>query len=196
MKPLFVPEPSKQVRVILNTDAKNEADDQYAIVQTVLTPMFDLRGIIPAHFGDRRGSGSRQASQEEVLYLLRLMGMEGQIPIAAGADKALPDEHTPAPSPGSALIIQEALKQDDRPLYVAFLGQLTDMGSALLEQPAIADRNVRVVWIGGQDWPVGGWEFNLSNDVHAANVVFRSNIEVWQIPSTIYKRMAVSYASS
>ena len=67
MKPLFVPEPSKQVRVILNTDAKNEADDQYAIVQTVLTPMFDLRGIIPAHFGDfilgnlRKGEILRQA---------------------------------------------------------------------------------------------------------------------------------------
>jgi inosine-uridine nucleoside N-ribohydrolase len=194
MKPLFVPEPSKQVRVILNTDAKNEADDQYAIVQTLLTPMFDLRGIIPAHFGDRRGPGSRQASQAEVLHLLRLMGLEGQIPIAAGADKALSDERTPAPSAGSALIIQEALKEDDRPLYIAFLGPLTDMASALLEEPAIAERNVRVVWIGGQDWPVGGWEFNLSNDVHAANVVFRSSIEVWQIPSTIYKRMAVSYA--
>ena len=194
MKPLFVPEPTKQVRVILNTDAKNEADDQYVIVQTVLTPMFDLRGIIPAHFGDRRGPGSRKASQEEVLHLLRLMGMEGQVPIAAGADKALPDEHTPAPSAGSALIIEEALKDDERPLYVAFLGPLTDMASALLEEPAIAERNVRVVWIGGQDWPVGGWEFNLSNDVPAANVVFRSRVQLWQIPSTIYKRMAVSYA--
>jgi purine nucleosidase len=30
--------------------------------------------------------------------------------------------------------------------------------------------------------------------VTAANVVFRSKVELWQIPSTIYKRMAVSYA--
>ena len=70
----------------------------------------------------------------------------------------------------------------------------TDMASALLEKPAIAERKVRVVWIGGQDWPVGGWEYNLWNDVAAANVVFRSKVELWQIPSTIYKRMAVSYA--
>jgi len=27
MDPLFIPEASKKVRVILNTDAKNEADD-------------------------------------------------------------------------------------------------------------------------------------------------------------------------
>jgi purine nucleosidase len=100
------------------------------------------------------------------------------------------------PSEGSASIIREALKDDPRPLHIAFLGPLTDMASALLEEPAIAERNVRVVWIGGEDWdwPMGGWEFNLRNDVNAANVVFRSKVELWQIPSTIYKRMAVSYA--
>jgi hypothetical protein len=45
--------PSKRIRVIVNTDAKNEADDQYAIVHAILTPMFELHGIIPAHFGER-----------------------------------------------------------------------------------------------------------------------------------------------
>jgi purine nucleosidase len=194
MNPLFIPDPSRRVRVILNTDAKNEADDQYAIVHTILTPLFDLHGIIPAHFGDRRGPGSLQASHDEVLKLLDLMELQGRVPVFPGATKALPDEKTAMPSAGSALIIREALKEDPRPLHVAFLGPLTDMGSALLEEPAIAESNVRVVWIGGQDWPVGGWEFNLSNDVAAANVVFRSKVEVWQIPSTIYKRMAVSYA--
>src|SRR5260370_9506461 len=67
------------------------------------------------------------------------------------------------------------------------------MASALLEEPAIAERNVVVVWIGGADWPVGGPEFNLSNDIKAANVVFRSKVQLWQIPSTVYKRMAVRY---
>jgi purine nucleosidase len=194
MNPLFIPDPAKRVRVILNTDAKNEADDQYAIIHTILTPMFDLHGIIPAHFGDRRGPGSLKASHDEVLKLLELMELQGKVPVFAGAEKALPDEKTPAPSEGSALIIREALKDDPRPLHVAFLGPLTDMASALLEEPAIAERNVRAVWIGGDRWPVGGWEFNLSNDVAAANVVFRSKVEVWQLPSPVYKRMAVSYA--
>jgi len=194
MDPLFIPESSKRVRVILNTDAKNEADDQYAIVHTLLTPLFELQGIIPAHFGDRRGPGSLRESHEEVLKLLDLMDMKGRIQVHPGAAQRLPDEKTPVPSEGSALIIKEALKEDPRPLHIAFLGPLTDMASALLEEPAIAEHNVRVIWIGGEDWPVGGWEFNLSNDVTAANLVFRSKLEVWQIPSTIYKRMAVSYA--
>ncbi len=194
MDPLFVPEPSNRVRVILNTDAKNEADDQYAIVHAILTPLFELHGIIPAHFGDRRGPGSLQASHQEVIKLLDLMDLNGRIPVRSGAATMLPDEKTPVPSEGSAFIIEEALKDDPRPLHIAFLGPLTDMASALLERPSIAERNVRVIWIGGQDWPVGGWEYNLWNDLIAANVVFRSKVELWQIPSTIYKRMAVSYA--
>jgi purine nucleosidase len=194
MDPLFVPEPSNRVRVILNTDAKNEADDQYAIVHAILTPLFELHGIIPAHFGDKRGPGSLQASHQEVMKLLDLMDLKGRIPVRSGAATMLPDEKTPVPSEGSALIVEEALKDDPRPLHIAFLGPLTDMASALLERPSIAERNVRVVWIGGQDWPVGGWEYNLSNDLIAAKVVFRSKVELWQIPSTIYKRMAVSYA--
>jgi purine nucleosidase len=194
MDPLFIPEPSNRVRVILNTDAKNEADDQYAIVHAILTPLFELHGIIPAHFGDRRGPGSLQASREEVMKLLDLMNLKDRIPVHSGAAKMLPDEKTPVPSEGSALIIEQALKDDPRPLYIAFLGPLTDMASALLEKPSIAERNVQVVWIGGEDWPVGGWEYNLWNDVTAANVVFRSKVQLWQIPSTVYKRMAVSYA--
>jgi purine nucleosidase len=194
MDPLFVPELSQKVRVILNTDAKNEADDQYAIVHAILTPLFDLHGIIPAHFGDKRSLTSQRDSEGEVLKLLDLMNLKGRLPVHAGAATALRDENTPVRSEGSALIIAEALKDDSRPLHVAFLGPLTDMASALLEEPAIAERNVKVIWIGGEDWPVGGWEYNLSNDVNAANVVFRSKVELWQIPSTIYRRMAVSYA--
>jgi inosine-uridine nucleoside N-ribohydrolase len=68
------------------------------------------------------------------------------------------------------------------------------MASALLLEPRIADTNVRVVWIGGGKWRMGGPEYNLSNDIHAANVVFKSSLEVWQIPSTVYSLVAVSYA--
>ena len=86
------------------------------------------------------------------------------------------------------------MKDDPRPLHVAFLGPLTDMAAAILLEPRIVNRNVRVVWIGGGVWPVGGQEYNLSNDIASANVVFRSGIEIWQIPKPLYRVMAVSYA--
>jgi inosine-uridine nucleoside N-ribohydrolase len=184
----------KRARVIVNTDAKNEADDQYAIVHALLTPSFEIQGVISAHFGQRRTKTSEQESYEEVEKLLDLMHMRDEVRVEHGAPNAIPDEHTPVPSPGAELVIDEALKDDSRPLHVAFYGPLTDMASALLMEPAIDTPHVRVVWIGGGEWPVGGGEFNLSNDIHAANVVMRSQVEVWQIPRTVYRRMGVSHA--
>jgi len=192
MEHMFIP--SRKLRVIVNTDAKNEADDQYAIVHAILTPVFELHGIIAAHFGNRRGDTSMMDSYDETMKLLDLMKLRDQIRVEQGAPVAMPNENTPIDSPGARLIIEEAMKDDDRPLHIAFYGPLTDMASALLLEPRIAERNIRVVWIGGGDWPNGGNEYNLSNDIHAANVIFKSNLEVWQVPSTVYRLMPVSYA--
>jgi inosine-uridine nucleoside N-ribohydrolase len=186
--------PEVKRRVIVNTDAKNEADDQYAIVHAVLTPSFDLHGIIPAHFGTRKSATSMQDSHDETMLLLRLMGLEGKVRVEDGAAGAIPDESTPIDSPGAQMIIEEAMKDDERPLHVAFYGPLTDMASALLLEPKIQDRNIRVIWIGGRDWPSGGQEYNLSNDIHAANVVMKSDLELWQVPRSTYRTMGVSYA--
>ena len=186
--------PEKRTRVIIDTDAKNEADDQFAIVHGLLTPSFELHGLIPAHFGSAKSTTSLQDSHDEVMLLLRLMGLEGKVTVADGAAGPIADSSTPAPSAGAELIVAEALKDDPRPLHVAFLGPLTDMASAILMAPEVARRSVRVAWIGGGYWPVGNREYNLSNDIEAANVVARSGIEIWQIPMIVYRRMAVSYA--
>ena len=187
------PAAAKQ-RVIVNTDAKNEADDQYAIVHAVLTPSFDLHGIIPAHYGTRKTATSMQESHDETVKLLRLMGLEGDVHVADGASGSIADESTPVDSPGAQLIIAEAMQDDPRPVYIAFYGPLTDMASALLLEPRIAERNVRVIWIGGGPWPSGGGEYNLSNDIHAANVVMKSRVELWQVPRSTYRTMSVGYA--
>ena len=186
--------PAKRARVIVDTDAKNEADDQFAIVHALLTPSFEVHGIIPAHFGTAKSAHTLKDSHDEVLLLLDLMGMRDRVRVEDGAAHALPDEKTPVPSDGARLIIEEAMKDDPRPLHVALYGPLTDMASALLLEPDIAGRNLRVVWIGGGEWPAGGQEYNLSNDIAAANVVFRSRLEVWQIPRPVYRHMPVSYA--
>jgi purine nucleosidase len=184
----------KRARLILNTDAKNEADDQYTIVHAILTPTFDFHGIIPAHFGSIKSKTSLRDSHREVMHILDLMNLTGAIRVADGAEGPIPDEQTPVPSEGARLIIDEAMKDDPRPLYVAFLGPLTDMASALLMEPRVNERNVCVVWIGGGEWPVGNREYNLSNDIHAANVVMKSKVQLWQIPQPVYRMMAVSYA--
>lgn len=191
--------PITQRRVIINTDAKNEADDQYAIVHALLSPTIQIRGLIAAHFGTRRSRHSMADSRKEIDLLLQLMNLDGKVTVADGAPHALTDETGPVDSAGAQLIIEESkLASVEDPLYVAFLGPLTDMASAILLDPAILDRPVVVVWIGGishtgiDSHP--GVEFNLGNDIAAANVVFDSGITVWQIPSSVYTGVSVGYA--
>jgi purine nucleosidase len=191
---------SRQWRAIINTDAKNEADDQFAIVHALLSPSLDIRGIIPAHFGLRphRSQTSLEDSRAEVDFILSHVGLDDVVRVENGAPYALADSATPVRSDGARLIVEEAMKDDAGPLFVAFLGPITDMASALLMEPQIADRDVTVIWIGGppyDDQPAAYWpEFNLSNDVVAANVVFRSNVAVWQIPMSTYLDVPVGYA--
>lgn len=177
-------------RIVVSTDAANEVDDQFAIAHALLSPTLDVRAVVPAHFGR---PGSLEASGREVRVLQRLAGTS--VPVADGSRGPLADEDTPAPSAGSRLLVEEAMG-DPRRLYVAVLGPLTDVASALLEEPAVAERDVVVVWVGGPPYEhVAAYapEFNLSNDVAAANVVVRSGLPLWQIPMDVYTMVSVGH---
>lgn len=183
----------KLVRVITNTDAKNEADDQFAVVQAILSPKFENVGFIAAHFGTAQCSDSMERSYRELETIFEKMNLSSRGLLYRGAPHALPDKTTPVDSEGAQLIIREAMNNDPRPLYVIFLGPLTDLASAYLMEPRIAGR-LRAIWIGGGCYPNGGPEYNLCNDIMAAQVVFSSNIELWQVPQNVYQMMKVSMA--
>ena len=182
----------KIVRLIVDTDAKNEADDQFAIVQALLSPKFENVGMIAAHYGTRH-TDSMERSYRELETIFDKMGFPKENMIFHGAAHAIPDTKTPVVSEGAELIVREAMKEDDRPLFAIFLGPLTDMASALLMEPGIASR-MTAIWIGGGRYPSGGPEFNLGNDVNAANVVFQSKMDVWQVPKNVYEMIPLSLA--
>ncbi|MEV0350054.1 hypothetical protein AB0H88_30115 [Nonomuraea sp. NPDC050680] len=111
----------RQRRVIINSDAKNEADDQFAIVPGLLSPTFDTRGLIPVHFGTRRTRRAMEESREEIDLLLDLLGLTESVTVANGAATAPPDERTAVDPPGARLIIEESKLASERdPLCVAF----------------------------------------------------------------------------
>ena len=128
-----IPE-GKMVRLIVNTDAKNEADDQYAIVHALLSPKFDNRGIIAAHFGNEKSPHSMEDSYDEVLKMLDLMDFPRDLAYK-GADRRLPDEKTPVESQGARLIIEEAMKA------VSYT-HLTGKGSWAGRSPAREQQNI------------------------------------------------------
>lgn len=201
-KYLFDVVPTKKINLILDTDTKNEADDQFAIVHALLTPMFNIKGIIASHFGHDRIQNSLDASYEELDRVLTYSGFKGKVPAVKGAPTMLSKENDigffsrlrPIESEGSQLILDTVSKlPPNEKLYIGVLGPLTNVATALILKPEIASRLI-IVWNGGGLYPEGGPEFNLVNDINAANHVMSSTAEVWQIPTKTYATPRMSLA--
>ncbi|MCI9442029.1 MAG: nucleoside hydrolase [Ruminococcus sp.] len=189
----------RKIRVIIDTDAKAEADDQFAIVHALLTPKFLVKGIVTAHFynaftGENPFNDTMERSDKEAKYLVELLNLENDIPVFRGAKSALLNKETPQTGEGIHFIIEEALRDDIHPLFIVVQGTLTNVASALLQNPAIAQK-MTVVWIGGAPYSAGGgYEFNLTVDLLAANIVFSSKVPMWQIPLNAYTSIKIGFA--
>ena len=187
----------KQYRVILSMDTANEVDDALAIVHALLTPQFDVKGIVVAHFRikpeDASWRNPLEMSVAETKRVFEKAGFMDRVPIVRGAAEPMIDDKTPQDSEGARFIISEALKDDKRPLFVCCGGPLTDVASAILLEPSITNR-LTVTWSGGGAYPNGGGEYNWSSDPHSVNTVFSSLAPVWQFPSDVYSLVRVTSA--
>ena len=177
--------PTGLVDVVIDTDAYNEIDDQFAIAYALQYPQrLNVQAICAAPFFNARSTGPADGmmqSYTEVLKLLRLAGKE--VPVYQGSQAYLQDEETPVESQAARVIVALANEHTtEKPLYVAALGAITNVASALLMDPSIADRMV-VVWLGGHalEWP-DNKEFNLRQDVAAGRVVFDSGAPLVILP--------------
>lgn len=181
----------RQVRVIIDSDAACETDDQITIAHALLSSSIEVRGLIGTLFRNLPGFPTKstdenmQASVQEIHTILRLLGIEGAIPVKHGAGKPFVDANVPTGSEGADLIIQEALAEDPRPLFILCLGPITDLAAAYKKEPKIAGR-LTAIWIGGGIYPKGGTEINQDVDRIAANIVMESPIPLWQLPISLY----------
>jgi hypothetical protein len=91
-------------------------------------------------------------------------------------------------------IVEEAMRSDPLPLFVACGGPLTNVAAALRLEPKIA-KQLTLVWVGGGGYPAGGKEYNLETDMAAARQIMeRSDVPLWQIPETAYRQFQISVA--
>jgi hypothetical protein len=186
----FIPT-AKQVRVIISSDAANEADDQAAIAYALLSPKLVVRGIVASHFKPHTGSlagserDSTEASYHEIQNLLKVMKLGNCVPVFIGAKRKFANANESLNSEGSDFIVREALADDSRPLFVLVLGPLTDLATAFSKDQSIAQR-LTAVWIGGAGYPQGGPEYNQDGDRIAADKVMKSSVPLWQLPLNVY----------
>jgi len=178
--------PKGPIDVVIDTDAYNEIDDQFAISYALRrTDRLHVQALYAAPFLNQRSVSPEDGmirSEAEILKLLDLMGETR--PVFSGSRTYLPDEDTPVTSPAAEDLCRRAMAYSpEKPLFVVCLGAITNVASALLMQPEIADRIV-IVWLGGHalEWE-DNYEFNLRQDIAAARVVYASSAPLVMLPA-------------
>lgn len=169
------PPGEKPLRVIIDTDAATEVDDQHALALALVSlDRFKIEGIVAAHFGDKGGPQGVERSYQEVLTVLEKAGLKGRIPVKKGSDPFTYSQ-VPPPSEGVDFIIERAMANESEPLWVISLGPCTDIAAAWLKEPRIKDR-VIAFWHGRTQWPTKAWNYNAYNDLKAVRILFSSQL--------------------
>jgi inosine-uridine nucleoside N-ribohydrolase len=178
--------PAGRARIVLDTDTYNEIDDQFALVYALLSPeRIACEAIYAAPFHNQRSTGPEDGmlkSYDEIGRVLQRLGRSPDGLVYKGSPRWLPSPSQPVHSAAAEDLIARAKDGSAGPLYIVAIGAITNIASALLAAPEIAERIV-VVWLGGQP---SSWyhtrEFNLSQDLYAARVLFDSGAALVRIP--------------
>jgi purine nucleosidase len=168
--------PQAPVPVILSTDVGNEIDDQWTVVYVLTNPAFEVLGIVSAHAPSVSPPAGRTTYRILLDAVENRLRMTTHPPLFEGASLPLVDTRTPWVNRGVDFIIESSKRfSRDRRLTILTIGAATDVASAILKDPTITER-IQVVQMGFKAWPEGGDEFNIANDVRAAQVIMASDV--------------------
>ena len=181
--------PEGPVDVVLDTDTCNEIDDQFALAYLILSDdKLNLKGVFAAPcINDKCATVEEgmEKSYEEILKVLRIMNREDLNDIVyRGSTEFLPSEEVPVVSEAAEKLIE--ISKDytsEKPLYVAAIGAITNIASAILMDPTIVER-IYVIWLGAHMKDIGhNLEYNLMQDVASGRVVVQSGVPLVLMPA-------------
>ena len=175
----------KNYPIIIDSDTANEADDQFAIAYAALSPNVDLRAVLIAPFSNGREKDPSPGVDLSVAEAEKYLSLAGaEVPVIEGSRSFMPDTVTPVQSPAADYLANtlRALPDGEKAVVCA-IGCGTNIASALLIAPDIADKMI-LIWQATHvpECPEGG-EFNLCGDVNAARVILDSSVQLVLIPA-------------
>ena len=194
--------PSGRCQVVIDTDAANEIDDQFALAWALLSPeTIEIKAVYaaPFSFAHRRAmypmapadaapfnspAIGMQRSYREIQNVYELLGMPSEGRVWLGSEAYLRAPLAPLQSDAAHHLIATARAcPPDQPLYVLALGCVTNVASALLIAPDIVDKIV-VVWTSGfpSHAPHANNSFNLEQDLFASQCLFDSGVPLVYLP--------------
>ncbi|KQN90755.1 hypothetical protein ASE90_16805 [Sphingomonas sp. Leaf67] len=181
-----------RARFLLVNDLAGDVDGLFAAAHALISPSLRTTGIVATSTGQKMESAAAALTLAKLL--LTKVPSAKNIPIYLGSEGKIQVAGTPIRSDGAQAIVDEAKRDDPLPLYIGCGGGLTEIASALMIDPSIAER-FTLVWIGGESYPAGGREYNFDIDPFAARFVFNeSTVPIWQVPRNAYARCMVSLA--
>jgi purine nucleosidase len=179
--------PEGKVRMVLDTDAFNEVDDQFALAYALQSPgRISLLGVTAAPFFNWNSSSpgeGMEKSYNEIFKIYSLMDAKDPPPVYRGSTRYMGTADNPAESDAARRIIELALASpEDEPLYVAAIGAITNVASAIALCPEII-RHMVLVWLGPNAY---WWDnhkiFNCSQDFGASSVIYDSGVPLVLLP--------------
>ena len=186
--------PAGKSDIILDTDTFNEIDDQFALAYLLKSDesvSFQAITAAPFYRDPRDGvclsstpKDGMEKSYDEILRILDLCGRpELREHVFKGSEQYLPDETTPAESSAAEAILDISHRYSkENPLYILAIGVGTNVASALLKDPSLAERCV-VVWLAGHCHHFNDCtDFNIAQDLYAARIIFGCGVPLVQFP--------------
>ena len=186
--------PSGKIRLVIDTDAYNEIDDQYAIAWALLSQdVLEIEGVLAEPYSHQHHRGpltqaydalkvdpdadlseylrryqrsvrnmivsginphelvfhnpaeGMELSYQEILKVYDLLDEDSTGKAFRGSPGYLKSLDEPLRTPAAEFIIERAMADDERPLYIAAIGCVTNIASAILMEPEII-RRIVVLW--------------------------------------------------
>jgi purine nucleosidase len=197
-----------RMRIIIDNDFGGDPDGLFQLVHHLLSPSVEIRAIIGSHLragdGFDRSKETATNAKKKIEEVLKIMNIGKTLAVYQGSNIALENDSTAQKSDAANAIVKEAMRDDTKlPLYVVCGAGLTELASAYLAEPKIANR-LTLIWIGGPEYtelatPPPGYtslEYNLAIDLKAGQVIFnKSSIPIWQVPRNAYRQVIMPYSS-
>ena len=186
-------------RVIIDADTGNEVDDLYAVVMGLIEPGWDVIGLNATQWQVSHWAveNSMEESYRLNQVLLSYLQKADEVSSNRGAEARLFDwGNKSQPSSASNFIIEQALQHEDDKLNIIALGALTNVASAILDNPQITDK-IRLYWLGSSyDFNTGAMkniDFNSVMDIQAVDVILNSEVELHVIPNNVSSAMTFEW---
>ncbi len=181
-------------KVVVDTDAFNEIDDQFAIAYSYFSNKTDLLAVNAAPFHNDNSESHEdgmEKSYDEIIRVLKCCDPDYTVPVLKGSRKPIDETGCAVESEAADYLIKLAHETDEI-IYVFGMGAITNVASAIMKDPSIKEK-ICVIWLAASETHADHLdEFNLCQDYKAGQILINSGVPLLLAPawSVVWKLTA------